>query len=84
MEPGRTQDYLGMEVSMDQHQDLFISMQGYTLKLVHFMEAEINESGSPTACPFNEHDGEIDTTPLSKRNRVKFQKALGCIGSLVV
>jgi hypothetical protein len=48
------------------------------------MEAKMNESGSPTACPFNQHDGVIDTTPLSKSNRVKFQKALGCINWMAV
>ena len=38
LEPGKTQDYLGMEITMDQQRNLFVSMQSYALKVIHLLK----------------------------------------------
>ena len=55
LNPGITQDYLGMEVSMDDGMNVYVSMQSYSLKLIQFMEMEmIGKECRIVACPFVE------------------------------
>ena len=84
IEPGVTEDYLGMEISMDCHRNVFVSMQEYSLKLVKYMETEMTQSVSfTTPAPFADNNNEIDETLLDRNQTAQFQKALGCIGWLV-
>jgi hypothetical protein len=78
IEPGVTEDYLGMEISMDCHRNVYVSMQEYSLKLVQYMETEITHSvGFAAPAPFADTNHEIDETLIDRNQTAQFQKALG-------
>jgi hypothetical protein len=73
-----------MEISMDRHRNVYVLMQDYSLKLVHYMETEMTHSvGFAAPAPFADTNHEIDDTLLDRNQTAQFQKTLGCIGWLV-